>query len=204
MAQLLTIHPQNPQTRLIKQVVDVLNRGGVIAYPTDSGYALGTVLGNKEGLERIKTIRNLSKHHDFTLMMRDLSHIGEYAKLDNNAFRLLKKVLPGAYTFILQGTQDVPKRLLHPKKKTIGLRISTHKVVQAILEALDDPLMSVSLILEGVDFYDIDDVRDALDKQVDVIVDDGYCPPEPTTVIDLSAGKVDIIRQGAGDTGFIK
>jgi len=204
MAQLLTIHPQNPQTRLIKQVVDVLNRGGVIAYPTDSGYALGTVLGNKEGLERIKTIRNLSKHHDFTLMMRDLSHIGEYAKLDNNAFRLLKKVLPGAYTFILQGTQDVPKRLLHPKKKTIGLRISTHKVVQAILEALDDPLMSVSLILEGVDFYDIDDVRDALDKQVDVIVDDGYCPPEPTTVIDLSAGKVDIIRQGAGDTSFIK
>jgi len=204
MAQLLIIHPQNPQMRLIKQVVDVLNEGGVIAYPTDSGYALGTMLGNKEGLARIKKIRNLSKHHDFTLMMRDLSHISEYAKLDNNTFRLLKKVLPGAYTFILEGTRDVPKRLLHPKKKTIGLRISTHGVVQAILEVLDDPLMSVSLILEGFDFYDIEDVREVLNKQVEIIIDDGYCPPEPTTVIDLSADKVEIIRQGAGDTSFIK
>ena len=204
MAQLLIIHPQNPQMRLIKQVVDVLNEGGVIAYPTDSGYALGTMLGNKEGLARIKKIRNLSKHHDFTLMMRDLSHISEYAKLDNNTFRLLKKVLPGAYTFILEGTRDVPKRLLHPKKKTIGLRISTHGVVQAILEVLDDPLMSVSLILEGFDFYDIEDVREVLNKQVEIIIDDGYCPPEPTTVIDLSAGKVEVIRQGAGDTSFIK
>jgi len=204
MAQLLIIHPQNPQMRLIKQVVDVLNEGGVIAYPTDSGYALGTMLGNKEGLARIKKIRNLSKHHDFTLMMRDLSHISEYAKLDNNTFRLLKKVLPGAYTFILEGTRDVPKRLLHPKKKTIGLRISTHGVVQAILEVLDDPLMSVSLILEGFDFYDIEDVREVLNKQVEIIIDDGYCPPEPTTVIDLSADKVEVIRQGAGDTSFIK
>ncbi|WP_138146417.1 L-threonylcarbamoyladenylate synthase [Bathymodiolus heckerae thiotrophic gill symbiont] len=202
MAQILTIHPKNPQQRLIKQVVDELNADGIIAYPTDSGYALGTVLGNKNGLERIRRIRSLSKRHDFTLMMRDLSHIGEYAKLDNNAFRLLKKILPGAYTFILQGTRDVPKRLLHPKKKTIGLRISTHGVVQAILDALEAPLMSVSLILEGHDFYDINDVREVLENQVDIIIDDGCCPPEPTTVIDLSSGSVEIIRQGAGDTNI--
>ncbi len=202
MVKLLEIHPQNPQDRLIKQVVDVLNAGGVVVYPTDSGYALGTAMGNKEGLERIRRIRNLSKRHDFTLMMRDLSHIGEYAKLDNNAFRLLKKVLPGAYTFILQGTSDVPKRLLHPKKKTIGLRISTHGVVQSMLEALDTPLMSVSLILEGYEFYDIYDVREVLENKVDVIIDGGYCPPEPTTVINLSSGSVEIIRQGAGNTNI--
>jgi tRNA threonylcarbamoyl adenosine modification protein (Sua5/YciO/YrdC/YwlC family) len=203
MAKLLEIHPQNPQNRLVKQVVDELNAGGVVVYPTDSGYALGTAMGNKEGLERIRRIRNLSKRHDFTLMMRDLSHIGEYAKLDNNAFRLLKKILPGAYTFILAGTRDVPKRLLHPKKKTIGLRISAHSVVQAILEVLNEPLMSVSLILEGREFYHIDDVCEALDNQVDMIIDDGYCPLEPTTVIDLSGDSVKIIRQGAGDTSLI-
>ena len=119
MAKLIEIHPQNPQQRLVKQVVDELHSGAIIAYPTDSGYALGTTIGNKDGLERIRRIRSLSKRHDFTLMMRDLAHIGEYAKLDNNAFRLLKKILPGAYTFILEGTRDVPKRLLHKKKKTI-------------------------------------------------------------------------------------
>ncbi|SFV87407.1 Hypothetical YciO protein, TsaC/YrdC paralog [hydrothermal vent metagenome] len=203
MAKLLEIHPQNPQNRLIKQVVEKLNAGGVIVYPTDSGYALGTALGNKNGLERIRHIRNLSKQHDFTLMMRNLSHIGEYAKLDNNAFRLLKKILPGAYTFILQGTSDVPKRLLHPKKKTIGLRITAHSVVQAILELLDTPLMSVSLILEGYEFYDIDDVREALESKVDIIIDGGYCPPEPTTVVDLSSGSIEIIRQGAGSTSIL-
>lgn len=199
MAKLLKIHPQNPQNRLVKQIVDELDTGGVIVYPTDSGYALGTAIGNKAGLTRIRRIRSLSKRHDFTLMMRDLSHIGEYAKLDNNAFRLLKKVLPGAYTFILQATSDVPKRLLHPKKKTIGLRISTHNLVQSMLEMLNMPLMSVSLILEGHEFYDIYDVCAALESKVDVIIDGGYCPPEPTTVIDLSSGGVEIIRQGAGN-----
>lgn len=203
MTTLFKIHPQNPQQRLIDKVVSELRSGAVIVYPTDSGYGLGTMLGNKEGLERIRRIRNLSKRHDFTLMMRDLSHIGEYAKLDNNAFRLLKKVLPGAYTFILEGTRDVPKRLLHPKKKTIGLRVSHHGVVQALLDELNEPMMSVSLILEGHEFYDIDDVRNAVEKQVDVIIDDGYCPPEPTTVINLSEGDVEIIRQGAGDTSLI-
>ena len=203
MAKLVEIHPQNPQQRLIDQVVRELNSGAVIVYPTDSGYALGTALGNKIGLERIRQIRSLSKRHDFTLMMRDLAHIGEYAKLDNNAFRLLKKILPGAYTFILEGTRDVPKRLLHEKKKTIGLRISHHGVVQALLTSLSKPMMSVSLILEGREFYDIDDVRDAVENQVDVIIDDGYCAPEPTTVIDLTSGSIEIIRQGAGDTSLI-
>ena len=203
MAKLIAIHPQNPQQRLVTQVVEVLKAGGVIAYPTDSGYALGTMLGNKNGLEKIRQIRSLSKRHDFTLMMRDLSHIGEYAKLNNNAFRLLKKILPGAYTFILQGSRDVPKRLLHEKKKTLGVRVSSHGVVQALLEELDEPLMSVSLILKGFEFYDINDVQDAVDNQVDLIIDDGYCPPEPTTVIDLSGEVVVIIRHGAGDTSLI-
>jgi tRNA threonylcarbamoyl adenosine modification protein (Sua5/YciO/YrdC/YwlC family) len=203
MAKLLEIHPKNPQHRLINQVVKVLNSGGVIVYPTDSGYALGTALGNKNGLERIRHIRNLSKHHHFTLMMRDLSHIGEYAKLDNNTFRLLKKILPGAYTFILQGTRDVPNRLLHAKKKTIGLRVSNHGVVQALLDTLNEPMMSVSLIIKDCEFFDIDDVRDALEKQVDVIIDSGYCPLEPTTVIDLSLGGADVVRQGAGDVCLI-
>jgi len=204
MAKLLEIHPQNPQQRLIKQVVKELQNNAVIVYPTDSGYALGTALGNKTGLERIRQIRSLSKRHDFTLMMRDLAHIGEYAKLDNNAFRLLKKILPGAYTFILEGTRDVPKRLLHEKKKTIGLRISHHGVVQALLDELNEPMMSVSLILEGHEFYDIDDVRDAVESRVDVIIDDGYCPPEPTTVINLSASDIDIVRRGAGDTSLLE
>jgi len=204
MAKLLEIHPQNPQQRLIKQVVEDLHNNAVIVYPTDSGYALGTALGNKSGLDRIRRIRNLSKRHDFTLMMRDLSHIGEYAKLDNNAFRLLKKILPGAYTFILEGARDVPNRLLHPKKKTIGLRISSHGVVQALLDELNEPLMSVSLIIKGHEFYDIDDVRSAVEKLVDVIIDDGYCPPEPTTVINLSTSEIDIVRRGAGDTSLLE
>ena len=203
MSKLLEIHSQNPQQRFIDQVVDELHAGAVIVYPTDSGYALGTALGNKTGLEKIRKIRSLSKRHDFTLMMKDLSHIGEYAKLDNNAFRLLKKILPGAYTFILEGTRDVPKRLLHDKKKTIGVRVSHHGVVQALLNELGEPMMSVSLIIEGHEFFDIDDVCDAIEHQVDVIIDDGYCSPEPTTVIDLSGSSIEIIRQGAGDTSLI-
>jgi tRNA threonylcarbamoyl adenosine modification protein (Sua5/YciO/YrdC/YwlC family) len=203
MAKLLEIHPQNPHLRVIRQVVDELNSGAVIVYPTESGYALGTALGNKDGLERIRRIRSLSKKHHFTLMMRDLSHIGEYAKLDNATFRLLKKILPGAYTFILEGTRDIPNRLLQPKKKTIGLRVSSHGVVQALLNELDEPIMSVSLIIDGHDFVDIEDVQLALEKQVDIIIDDGYCPIEPTTVIDFSSGSVEITRHGAGDTSLI-
>ncbi|NYT52841.1 MAG: threonylcarbamoyl-AMP synthase [Candidatus Vesicomyosocius endoextente] len=203
MVKLLEIHLKNPQTRLLEQVADELHRGAIIVYPTDSGYALGTTLGNKNGLERIRCIRNLSKQHHLTLMMRDLAHIGEYAKLDNISFRLLKRILPGAYTFILQGTRDVPNRLLHAKKKTIGLRVSNHGIVQALLDVLNEPIISTSLIIKDCEFFDIDDVYDVLEKHVDVIIDGGYCPLEPTTVIDLSLSSINIIRQGAGDISLI-
>ncbi len=203
MVKLLEIHPKNPQTRLLEQVADELHRGAVIVYPTDSGYALGTTLGNKNGLERIRCIRNLSKQHYFTLMMRDLAHIGEYAKLDNISFRLLKRILPGAYTFILQGTRDVPNRLLHAKKKTIGFRVSNHGVVQALLDVLNEPIINASLIIKDCEFFDIYDVYDVLEKHVDVIIDGGYCPLEPTTVIDLSLPSINVIRQGAGDISLI-
>jgi tRNA threonylcarbamoyl adenosine modification protein (Sua5/YciO/YrdC/YwlC family) len=203
MARLLKIHPQNPQNRLIKQVVEALQSGSVIVYPTDSGYALGTAIGNKSGLDRIRRIRSLDKKHHFTLMMRDLSHVGEYAKLDNTAFRLLKTILPGAYTFILEGVRDIPSRLLHPKKKTIGLRISGYGVVQELLKELGEPIMSVSLIIEGHEFFNIYDVCSAVDTKVDIIIDSGFCPPEPTSVIDFSSGTVEVTRYGAGDTSLI-
>jgi tRNA threonylcarbamoyl adenosine modification protein (Sua5/YciO/YrdC/YwlC family) len=203
MARLLKIHPQNPQNRLIKQVVEALQSGSVIVYPTDSGYALGTAIGNKSGLDRIRRIRSLDKKHHFTLMMRDLSHVGEYAKLDNTAFRLLKTILPGAYTFILEGARDIPSRLLHPKKKTIGLRISGYGVVQELLKELGEPIMSVSLIIEGHEFFNIYDVCSAVDTKVDIIIDSGFCPPEPTSVIDFSSGTVEVTRYGAGDTSLI-
>ncbi len=198
-AKIFEIHPKNPQPRLIQQAIGQLKKGAVMVYPTDSGYALGCMLGNKSGFERICAIRNLSKRHHFTLMMRDLAHVGEYAKLDNAAFRLLKKILPGAYTFILEAARNVPNRLLLTKKKTIGLRISSHDVVQALLCELNEPMMSVSLIIEGCEFFDVDDVTRAVGQQVDVIIDSGHCPPEPTTVIDLSHHSMEIIRHGAGD-----
>lgn len=203
MARLLSIHSQNPQSRLIQQVTEVLHSGGVIAYPTDSGYALGCLLDNKNGWQRIRTIRSLNKHHHFTLMLRNLVHISEYARLDNTAFRLLKKILPGAYTFILQGRKDVPKRLLHATTKTIGVRISQHSLVQTLLAQLNEPLMSVSLIITGYEFYNSTDVKTALNTVVDLVIDFGHCPPEPTTVIDLSTDKIHIIRQGQGDTSFL-
>ena len=203
MALLLSIHPVNPQPRLIQQVAQAVWAGAVVVYPTDSGYALGTALGNKSGLERIRRIRRLPKHHDFTLMLPDLTHVGMYAKLNNNAFRLLKKVLPGAYTFIFQGTRDVPRRLLHKNKKTIGIRVSDHSIVQALLATLQQPMMSVSLMIEDFELFDIADVRAVVEHQVDMIVDAGYCPPEPTTVIDLSNHDIQVVRQGAGDTSFM-
>jgi len=203
MSILISIHPDNPQDRYVKQVIETLNSGGVIAYPTDSGYALGCALGNKSGLEQIRRIRKLDKHHHFTLMMRDLAHVGEYAKLDNTSFRLMKKILPGAYTFILKGTRDVPNRLLHIKRKTIGLRISQHKVVQAILDGLNEPLMSVSLILGDSEFYNAWDVEDSVGNSVEIVIDAGHCPPEPTTVIDLSGERAEVARLGAGSTELL-
>ncbi len=203
MAKIISIHPENPQKRLILQVVEALEKGGIIAYPTDSGYALGCVMDNKKGMDRIRRIRNLSKHHHFTLMLKDLSHLGEYARLNNSSFRLLKKILPGAYTFILEGARDIPNRLLKEKSKTIGLRISDYSIVNAVLDELMEPMVSVSLIIKGCEFYNSNDVKVVLSNLVEVIIDAGHCPPEPTTVIDLSSGEVLIKREGAGSIELI-
>jgi len=198
MALILDIHPINPQMRLINKVTETLQKGGVIAYPTDSGYALGCALGNKSAMERIVKIRQLKRHHHFTLMLKDLSHVGEYAKLNNSGFRLLKKILPGAYTFILEGTKDIPNRLLNGNRKTIGVRVSDNMIVQAILGDLLDPMMSVSLIMNGYEFYNGNDVKTVLSNSIDLIIDSGHCPPEPTSVIDISKDEIIILREGAG------
>ena len=198
MALILDIHPKNPQIRLINKVIEIIEKGGVIAYPTDSGYALGCALGNKTSMERILKIRKLKRHHHFTLMLRDLSHVGEYAKLNNSGFRLLKKILPGAYTFILEGAKDIPNRLLNGNRKTIGVRVSSNMIVQAILGGLEDPLMSVSLIMQGYEFYNGNDVKTVLSNSIDLIIDSGHCPPEPTSVIDISEDEILILREGAG------
>jgi len=203
MSKVLSIHPENPQYRLIKEVVDLLENGGIIAYPTDSGYALGCALGNKNAMDQIINIRKLRKHHHFTLMMKDLSHIGEYAKLNNSGFRLLKKILPGAYTFILEGTKDIPNRLLNGKRKTIGIRVSSHPVVQSILENLIEPMMSVSLKIEGYEFYNSNDVKEVLHGSNALIIDSGHCPPEPTTIIDLSNDEVLVLRNGNGSLELV-
>ena len=203
MSKVLSIHPENPQYRLIKEVVDLLENGGIIAYPTDSGYALGCALGNKNAMDQIINIRKLRKHHHFTLMMKDLSHIGEYAKLNNSGFRLLKKILPGAYTFILEGTKDIPNRLLNGKRKTIGIRVSSHSVVQSILENLMEPMMSVSLKIEGYEFYNSNDVKEVLHGSNALIIDSGHCPPEPTTIIDLSNNEVLVLRNGNGSLELV-
>ena len=203
MSKVLSIHPENPQYRLIKEVVDLLENGGIIAYPTDSGYALGCALGNKNAMDQIINIRKLRRHHHFTLMMKDLSHIGEYAKLNNSGFRLLKKILPGAYTFILEGTKDIPNRLLNGKRKTIGIRVSSHPVVQSILENLMEPMMSVSLKIEGYEFYNSNDVKEVLHGSNALIIDSGHCPPEPTTIIDLSNDEVLVLRNGNGSLELV-
>ena len=198
MALILDIHQQNPQMRLINKVSEMIHKGGVIAYPTDSGYARGCALGNKNAMERIIKIRKLKRHHHFTLMLKDLSHVGEYAKLNNAGFRLLKKILPGAYTFILEGTKDIPNRLLNGNRKTIGVRVSSNLIVQSILADLAEPMMSVSLIMDGYEFYNGNDVKTVLSNSIDLIIDSGHCPPEPTSVIDISEDEIIILRRGAG------
>ena len=203
MSAVISIHSENPQARIINQVIDVLERGGVIAYPTDSGYALGCTLGNKKAMDQIVNIRKLSKHHHFTLMLKDLSHVGEYAKLNNAGFRLLKKILPGAYTFILEGSKDIPNRLLNGKSKTIGIRVSNNPIVQSILADLIEPMMSVSLIIKGFEFYNCNDVKAVLNGSIDLVIDAGHCPPEPTTVIDLSSDDFLVLREGAGSINFL-
>lgn len=201
MSQYFDIHPDNPQARLINQAVDIIRQGGVVAYPTDSAYALGCHLGDKNAIERIRRLRQLDDKHNFTLMCRDLSELGVYAKVDNVTFRLLKANTPGPYTFILKATTEVPRRLMHPKRRTIGLRIPKHQITLDLLEALGEPLMSVTLILpdETLPLTDPEVIRDRLGKQVDLIIDGGACNLEPTTVVSLENDQVEVLRVGLGD-----
>ena len=201
MSQFFCLHPDNPQLRLLKLTVQLLKEGGVIVYPTDSGYALGCMLGNKQGMDRILQIRGLSDAHHFTMMCKDLSEISLYAKVENTAFRLIKNNTPGSYTFILRGTKEVPKRLLNEKKKTIGLRISAHKITMALLAELGEPLLSSSLILpkQSIAIADPDEIRAQLERHVDAILHGGVIAQQPTTVIDLSDDTPELIREGAGD-----
>lgn len=200
MAQYLTIHPETPQPRLLQQAAEVIRKGGVVAMPTDSGYALVCHTGDKDALERLRRIRGVDERHHLTLMCRDLSALGQYARVDNACYRLLKAATPGSYTFILEGTKELPRRLLHPKRKTIGLRIPAHPVALALLETLGEPLLTSSLILPGQEAPLTDgwEIREELDRDLDLIMDGGYCGTEPTTVIDLTGPQPEILRQGRG------
>lgn len=196
----ISVHPENPQERLLKQVVEVLDAGGLIAYPTESGYALGCLLDNKEGADRIRQIRQLSDKHDLTLMCHDLSHLSHYAKVGNVQFRYLKSHLPGPYTFILEASREVPRRIQNPKRKTIGLRITPNKITQDLLSYFDKPLMTASLILPGEQFPMTDawEIKETLGHSLDAIVDGGFCGYEPTTIIDFSEDEPVLVRQGQG------
>jgi len=201
LTQLISIHPVNPQARLIEQVVAVLQQDGVIVYPTDSAYALGCRLGDKGALERIKHLRNLDKNHNFTLMCQNLSELGTYARVDNPVFRLLKANTPGPYTFILPATHEVPKRLQHAKRKTIGLRVPDHPITLTMLKVLGEPLMSVSLIFPNEEALvtDPEEIYQRLEGKVDIVIDGGFCGAESTTVVDLTSGFPEIIRVGKGN-----
>jgi len=201
MSQFFEIHPDNPQARLITQAVNLIKTGSVIVYPTDSAYALGCHMGDKKALERIRRIRQLDKNHHFTLMCKDLKELGVYAQVDNSAFRMLKSLTPGAFTFLLKATREVPKRLMHEKRKTIGLRVPDNNIVQMMLAALGEPIMSTTLIMPGEDLplVDIHDIREQLEKHVDLIIDGGACGLAPTTVIDAIDWPPILIRQGKGD-----
>lgn len=200
MSQLFYIHPDNPQTRLINQAVEIIKNGGVIVYPTDSGYALGCAIGDKSAMERIVAIRKLPENHNFTLVCRDLSEISTYAMVDNPTYRLIKNNIPNPYTFILPATKELPRRLM-TKRKTIGLRVPNNVIALALLEALGEPLLSCSLMLpnEEITQSDPDEIHDYLGHAVDLVIHGGYLGQEPTSVIDLSEGSVNIIRQGSGD-----
>jgi len=200
MSHYLEVHPQNPQKRFIKQSVEIIHKGGVIVYPTDSSYALGCHIGDKEAVTRMRRIRQIDDKHNLTLICRDLSEIATYAKISNTDYRLLKSLTPGPYTFILPATSEVPRRLMHPKRRHIGLRVMDHPVVNDLLDELGQPLISCTLVMpdEELPVTDAEDIRSRLENQVDLIIDGGHCGIEPTTVIRLTDGVADVRRQGKG------
>ncbi|GHG30997.1 L-threonylcarbamoyladenylate synthase [Streptomyces filamentosus] len=201
MAKYIDVHPENPQPRIIDGVADSLRKGALVAYPTDSCYALGSRIGNHEGLTRIREIRRLDDRHHFTLMCADFAQLGQLVHIDNRVFRAVKAAVPGAYTFILPGTKEVPRQLLHPKKKTVGVRIPDHVVTQALLASLGEPLLSSTLLLPGEEepLTQGWEIKERLDHQVDAVLDSGDCGTVPTTVVDFSEGEPEILRVGAGD-----
>ncbi|TQM78857.1 tRNA threonylcarbamoyl adenosine modification protein (Sua5/YciO/YrdC/YwlC family) [Saccharothrix saharensis] len=201
MARYFDVHPVNPQRRSIDQAVELIRSDGLIAYPTDSCYALGCRLGNKAGLDRIRQIRHLDDRHHFTLMCRDFSQLGQFVHVDNAVFRAIKAATPGSYTFILPATTEVPRRLMHPKKKTVGARIPDHPVAQALLDRLGEPLLSSTLLLPDQEEPLVHgwDIKERLDHVIDAVLDAGDCGTEPTTVVDFSQGEPEIVRHGAGD-----
>lgn len=200
MAEYLQIHPVDPQPRLIARVADCLRGGGVIAYPTDSSYALGCAIGDKAAIERIRWLRGFDREHYFTLLCRDLSEIATYARVEKASFRLLKRLTPGPYTFVLPATREVPRWLWHPRRKTIGIRVPTHKTARAVAEALDAPVMSVTALIPGdeLPLSEPDDVDERIGNDLDLVVDSGACAVEPTTVLDLTGGVPQVLRYGQG------
>jgi len=202
----LRVHPENPQLRLINQAAEHIRSGGVVIYPTDSCYALGCEIGNKSAMDRIRRIRELGDDHNFTLICRDLSELSSYAKVDNQVFRRLKSLTPGPYTFILEASREVPRRLQHPKRKSIGLRVPEHPIAQALLSAMDGPMMSVTLSLPGEDepLTDPEEMVDQLDKLVDLLIDGGWGGYEPSTVIDLTGDVPVVVRRGVGDPSVVE
>ncbi|MCI1748535.1 MAG: threonylcarbamoyl-AMP synthase [Acidipropionibacterium sp.] len=201
MANYYPVHPVNPQRRSLNQVVTILKDGGLIGYPTDSGYAFGCRLGNKDALDRIRRIRGLDEKHHFTLVMSEFGQVGQYVQMENWVFRAIKAAVPGRYTFILRATRDVPKVMLHPKKHTIGVRVPDHVTSLALMDALGEPIVSSTLILPGAE-QPMDDgwqVKEALDNELDAVLDSGDCGTEPTTVVDFSSGEALVTRLGAGD-----
>ncbi|MFD4613077.1 MULTISPECIES: L-threonylcarbamoyladenylate synthase [unclassified Streptomyces] len=201
MAKYFDVHPDNPQPRAIRQIADSVRDGALIAYPTDSCYALGCRLGSRDGIERIRTIRHLDDRHHFTLVCQDFAQLGQFVRIDNDVFRSIKASTPGSYTFILPATREVPRMLQHPKKKTVGVRIPDHVVTQALLTELGEPLLSSTLLLpdEEEPLTQGWEIKDRLDHVLDAVVDSGDCGTEPTTVIDFSGGEAEIVRRGAGD-----
>lgn len=201
MAQYFTLHPENPQPRMLAKAAEIVREGGVIAFPTDSCYALGCHLGDKDALERIRIIRGIDDRHPMTLMCRDLSEIAHFARVDNAQYRLLKAVTPGSYVFILEGTKELPRRVMHPKRKTLGLRIPDHPIAMALLQELGEPLLTATLMLPGDEAPLTEgwEIQDRLDDHLELILDGGHCGTEPSTVIDLTSGTPELVRAGCGD-----